>query len=172
MGVVPNAPRVQGNLLVLPRAAQLPPVCVQCGQPAGRYLPIKYAWLNPPLYLLIFLGLVGWIVMAVLTKSAQVQIPLCESHIGMRKQRTIAAIALLVACLPLGILIGNVIPGDAGVGWGMLVGLVLFFAGLVAVKLRNPLGATHIDDYTVTLRGVHSSILAQLGGPQSFSPTA
>jgi len=167
----PNAPHARGKLLVVPRGAQLPFTCLKCGQPATRWVPIKHAWLNPALYLLILFGLIGIIIVAVLTKRMDLQTPLCEAHAGIRRQRIIAGAVLLLACVPVGILVGNLVPGDAGAGWGMLVGIVLFIGGIVALSLRNLLRPERIDDFGITLRGVHSSVLAQLGASQPITPT-
>ncbi|MGH9669734.1 MAG: double zinc ribbon domain-containing protein [Terriglobales bacterium] len=153
------------NELIVPKGAPLPPFCVKCGQPvSGEFLKKKFYWHSPWLYLLILIGLLIYAIIAmILTKHAQLMVPLCDRHRERRKNFLIATWVLLLGFIPGGILVGSLIPGDDGAGWGFLTGFTLFLAGCVTAAVGSRLmRATEITETYATFKGVSEQFLAQL----------
>jgi hypothetical protein len=75
---------------------ELPDVCMQCGAPAEERKSKLYTWYHPALNLLIFGGVPGWILLAVLSqvlaKRRRVERPLCPTHINQWPWRTLVAL--------------------------------------------------------------------------------
>jgi len=156
-GTPAAAPRLrrEGSLLVVPRDAKLPPYCVKCGQPAEKYIRKTFGWHQPWLYLLIFLGVLLYAIVAtIVMKRQRVEVPLCATH---RKRRTgflLAGWLLLAGFIPLGVIVGSLGPGDDMAGVGFLVGFVAFIASLVFFVLgARLLVPKNIDDYQATFAG-------------------
>ena len=150
----------EGSVLVLARGARLPDRCVKCGSPSRVRLRRSVSWHNPLLYLLIPLGLLVYVIVAVvMSKRAAVEIPLCDTH---KKRRTLL-IAIGLTLLFVGLLgfAGALVAKASGVV--ALLGLFLFFAGMVVALVgQNLVTPKRIDDHFVWLKGVHQSLLAGL----------
>jgi hypothetical protein len=57
-------------------------------------------------------------------------LPLCADHQQQRKKLLYGWAIVLALCIPVAAKIGSVIGNDPGAGWGLLVGLVVFFIAL------------------------------------------
>jgi hypothetical protein len=74
----------------------------------------------------------------------------------------IAAMVLLVGCIPVGVLFSQLVGGPDGEGWGILIGILMVLGGLIAVHLQSPLQATRIDDERATMKGACEAFLSRL----------
>jgi hypothetical protein len=152
----------EGKQLVFAKEARLPDRCVKCGAPAAARINRKLSWHNPLLYLLIPLGvLIYAIVATIVSKRAQVEIPLCETH---RQRRTLLT-GIGVALLFLGLLaLVAVLLASAGAALGWLAFFVFFTGMVLAIVGQTLPSPARIDDHFVWLRGVHESLLRHLPG--------
>ena len=149
-----------GKHLVVPRNAALPASCVKCGQPApGAPVKSNYSWHSPWLFLLIFLGVLIYIIAALLVRRQMtLLVPLCEEHRRLHQRRRWIGIGLLLGFIPGGVLVGSVVAG----GWGWLVGFALLVAALVYLQRANLLAAKRISDQEGIFSGVGEAFLSQL----------
>ena len=143
---------------------RLPPVCMRCGADADGYRRKQFSWHPEWVYALIFVGLVPFIVVAlVLTKRMRVRAPLCRAHTGHWLWRTWFTLGsffvVVVVEVALGFLSAELSrrPDLRGAdGWvcaGMaLLGLVWLV--VVAVVQSTAIRAAEITDRDITLTGV------------------
>ncbi len=151
-----------GNNVVVPKGALLPPYCVKCGNTEVTRVDKSFSWLNPSYYLLLFLGLGIGLVYLIFRKRVVLAVPLCEPHRQYIRKLKIAATVLLVGCVPVGVLLGFLIGEPDGDMWGLLIGVLMLFGGLISVLVRRPLNATHIDKDRATLAGACEAFLSKL----------
>jgi len=158
----------EGKALVFAKVTHLPDACVKCGQPAAIRLRRKLSWHNPWLGLLIPLGLLIYVIVAsVVSKRAEVEIPLCEAH---RKRRTLLT-GLGIALLFLGLFaFAGLLLARAGAILAALAALVFLVGMVLAIVGQILVSPGRIDDHFVWLRGVHESLLS--GQPSWPGPTA
>jgi len=164
----PSTPYRQGNKLVVPKGAPLPPYCVKCGEPVtGEPYKKTYYWHTPWLWLLAALGLLGIIALAIVSmiirKRADLAIALCDEHRQRRKNFLAAAWVLALGFFPAGILVGSLIgERDAAVGFGILTGFLLFVAAIVTGVMSAVLRPTEITEFSGTFSGAGEQFLAKL----------
>jgi len=168
---VPAAPTAayrQGNKLVVPKGAPLPPYCVKCGEPVtGELYRKTYYWHTPWLWLLAALGLLGIIALAIVSmiirKRADLTLALCDEHRQRRKNLLIATWVLALGFIPAGILVGSMIGDtDAAVGFGILTGFLLFVAAIVTGVMSAVLRPTEITEFSGTFSGAGEQFLSKL----------
>lgn len=83
-----------GKMLITPVRCTLPDACIKCNAPATKFKKKTYAWHSTWLYLLILVGLLVYLIVAIVVrKRATVTIGLCKRHARLR------AIHLAVAWL-------------------------------------------------------------------------
>jgi hypothetical protein len=153
----------EGNVLVVPRGAALPPYCVKCAGAPQRWLQKKFYWHEPLLYLLILAGvLIYAIVSLIVRKQVQLAVPLCEAHDSARKTKLWIGAILLLGCIPVPAALGISLNTDAAAGLAFLLGLVMFFAGLITIGLSQPLGPKYIGDDCAKFKGAGPEFLARL----------
>jgi hypothetical protein len=163
MPPVPQEPYAEGDVLVVPRGAVLPAYCVKCAGAPQRWLQKKFYWHDPLLYLLIILGvLVYAIVSLIVRKQAQLAVPLCEAHESARKTKLWIGVVLLLGCIPLPVALSVSINTDAAAGLGFLLGVVMFFAGLITISLSQVLRPKYIGDDCAKFKGAAPEFLARL----------
>ena len=154
----------QGTNLLVTHNAPLPPFCVRCGQSSGtERVTRKFAWHHPLLYLLIiFPGLLIYaIVGTIVQKKMTVHLPLCSEHWDRYKSGRRIGGALMLACIPLAILLANVL--NDFVGWAILLAFVLFIAGAIVFGVASGvLRPKRIDEHWGTFSGACENFLAQL----------
>ncbi|HEV2021904.1 MAG TPA: zinc-ribbon domain-containing protein [Terriglobales bacterium] len=163
--VAPSTAYRQGNRLVVPKGAPLPPYCVKCGQPVtGEPLKKIFFWHNPWLFLIALLSPIIYIIVAMIVrKRADVAIPMCDEHRQRRKNLIIAAWVLGLGCIPGGILVGSLIhDSDAGAGLGFLVGLLMLIGSIVTSTLARPMRPREIAEFSATFSGVGEQFLTHL----------
>jgi hypothetical protein len=82
----------------------LPNVCMCCGEPATVTKSKNMSWYPPWCAVLIVAGILPWaIVVAMLTKRAQVQAPFCDDHKGHWLYRTLLLIGTFFLFTALGV---------------------------------------------------------------------
>lgn len=88
------------------RGEELPPFCVRCGAPErSERWKRSYYWHEPALYLLVFAGLLVYVIAAVLVrKRIDLDVPICEAHWQRRRKLQKVAIGLLVLMVGLVVL--------------------------------------------------------------------
>lgn len=154
-----------GETLVVAQGAILPDRCFKCGQPAtGKLLKKKFRWHPSWFYLLIFLGMIFYLVaVAVASRRMELLLPLCEAHRKQRRASLIIGIVLLLICIPAGSLLAQVV----SVGWAFLVWLMLFIASLVFLVVgERTLTPTYIGESQAVFKGADSNFLLHLAeGP-------
>jgi hypothetical protein len=160
--VIKHQPFRDGNKLVVPNSALLPPYCVKCGSGETRMLDKSFSWFNPWYYLLILLMGAGILVYCFFRKKVKLSIPLCASHRQYMHRLQIAAMVLLLGSIPVGILFSSLIGEPDGDEWGKLIGFLMVLGGLVAAYVQSPLQATHIDADQATMKWASEAFLSRL----------
>jgi hypothetical protein len=148
-----------GATLVMTKDAHLPDRCVKCNAFTNGRLKRKFAWHHPAIYILIFVALLVYFIVAMVTrKRATIEVGLCEEH--RAKRRTYIWITWLLA---LGGVAGFVLAIGANDGTPALIGLLLLFSaivfGVITTRVTYP---SKIDDRFVWLKGVNADYLNQL----------
>ena len=146
------------SVLVMTKQAPLPDRCVKCNAPTQQTLKRNLRWHHPALYILILGGFLLYVILSlVLSKSATINVGLCETHAAARK-RDILITWILV-------LLSFASFYFAATGEAMsllLVGLALFFGGVIYGIVRSRVVAPQkIDDHYVWLTGLSANYLEQ-----------
>jgi hypothetical protein len=150
----------QNSTLVMAKNAQLPALCVKCGEPvAAADFKRRLRWHHPALYLVLLLNWLCYVIVALcVRKQATIHVGLCPTHRAKRR----SAIILSWALLSLGIMLvvfglSNDLLNLAGLGGLNILGALIYAA--VAVPLVR---VKKIDEHFIWLKGVDESYLAQL----------
>jgi hypothetical protein len=148
-----------GSKLVMSKGAELPPRCVKCNQPTSRRLKKKLTWHHPALYILIFVALLIYLIIAmILRKSATVQLGVCEEHLAKRRLNILITLSMVVLGF-IGFFVGAMYEDFIYVLVGFLLLIAAVIYALVAVKIVS---ASKIDDRFVWLTGVNKDYLHEL----------
>lgn len=148
------------STLVMEKNATLPDRCVKCNEPAmGVRLKRKLSWHHPILYILIFGGLVFYLIIALIVrKTATLDVGVCARHLKKRRQGIVISWLLII-----GGIVGFFAALSLNEGGLALLGMVLFLGGviygIVAARLVAP---SKIDDRLVWLRGLNKDYLSDL----------
>jgi hypothetical protein len=147
----------KNSVLIMSQHALLPDRCIKCNEPAERKLKRNLSWHHPALYLLIFGGVLFYVLAAViLRKSATIEVGLCEDHSALRRRDIIItwAIGLLsVGSFFLAYQLED--PTFAGVGGLLILSTALY--GILRVRVVTP---AKIDESFLSLKGFDRSYLA------------
>jgi hypothetical protein len=156
----------QGSVLVMHKKAPLPDICLKSNKPAKGRLVRKLQWHNPALALTIVLGVLVYLILAlIVTKKATLRIPLSDEWLARRKSRMLIAWGIAAAGLLLCVL-GIVLAGmtDRGefallliLGFFMMIGAAIY--GQYACRMVWP---KRITDEYVWLKGVNPEFLDRL----------
>ena len=183
--VAAGAPAVQnnqgiwrkGNLLVVHRNATLPELCIRSGEPVtdGHRWKKNFQWHPPWIVLLIFVGLLVYVIVAlIMTKRMQLEMSLSPHWRKVRRRRI--AIGWALGLSGLAMLIGgivyamNTVLSPSWVGWLCFAGFLLALGGLIyGVVASRMVVLKFMDDHYVHLKGVHPSILERY--PEVPPPT-
>ena len=156
----------KGKVLVMHKDAPFPNYCVKSGVPATERLTRKLSWHHPAIALSIFLGLLVYVILAlVLTKRATIFVPLSPEWFARRRNAILTG--WLIAFAGLALFIGGFfLPEgvrEAAIGWCILGGIVLMIVGWAYGGIRSRVvWPAKIDDQYVYLKGVNPSLLAEL----------
>src|ERR1700731_2632352 len=112
---VQTATRDGKNLVVPRRDAVLPHFCVKCGM-TGNPRPYKFAWMEPSYFILFYFGILPYFIARLfLRKTFRLAVPLCQRHYNRARNLRIAAIVILAASIPVGLIVNEVLGVDDGV---------------------------------------------------------
>ncbi len=154
----------QGNLLVMHKRSTLPDRCVKSNQPAhGRKFKRRLYWHHPVIYLAIPLGLLGYIVLAVVfQKDAVIHIGLSPERISRRRSMLLIAWSLGIGSILL-VVVGLASLREIG-GLMAWAGVVGFLVAVICERLApsGTVSAKRITKDYVWLKGVHPDYLAEL----------
>ncbi|MGH9905530.1 MAG: hypothetical protein ACRD8U_08120 [Pyrinomonadaceae bacterium] len=119
----------------------------------------KLSWHHPILYILIFGGLVFYLILAlILRKTVTLDVGVCERHLKKRRQGIVVSWSLIIAGV-----VGFFAAISFNEGGLAVLGMVLFLGGviygIVTTKLVAP---SKIDDRLVWLRGLNKDYLNEL----------
>ena len=152
-----------GKKLYLPRFASLPPNCVKCGQPADKPFRKKFFWHPSWMYIMIlFPGLLIYaIVVLIVRKTMELDVPICAHHHGERKRFKIIGAVLLLGAIPGGMILNMAIGISEGAAWA--VGIIAFLGGLVFLgRAGSVMSPKMIDDTHGEFGGVSAEFLKLL----------
>ncbi len=154
-----------GDRFVVPRGAVLPSRCVKCANtPSDPWLQKTFSWHSPALLFLLFLGLWPYVIVAaIVQKKIKLAVPLCDLCKASRRRRLPIGAALLLTCVPVPWAFSYLIkdPGTAILS-AILLGVVMFVAGLMFTVFESPLRATHIGRDSAEFKGACPDFLANL----------
>lgn len=163
-----------GKNLIVMRGAELPLICVRCGQPAtgGRLLK-KFYWHERWLYLLLLPGVIWYAIAALIVrKRMDLGIPMCAQHRFRYQQLRLAAILMMIGS-SIFVIVSFFVSADNLI-YSMLAFFVLLLAGfitwLVAGLILTP---KFIDAALGVFSGPGEQFLSQLPPkpPSLFVPT-
>jgi len=151
-----------GQSIVVPKGAPLPPFCVRCGSDEVTMVNRDIVWLNPLFYLSLFLGPGGLLIVYMIArKKVRLLVPLCERHRKIASRMRVATAVLLIGGpVAVALLIALRVPDSAG--WGLVLILITLLGGMITLRLQRPLTASRIDDDRVTLKGACNTFLARI----------
>lgn len=149
-----------GPTLVVPRKCVLPNRCVKCNAPAQRRLVRRLYWHHPAYYLIIFVSLLIYVIVALIVRQkAVIDVGLCARHHAKRRRSIIIGWLGLLGCiagLVVAILFGRDYP------WLFWACPVLVLSELVyAVIVSRFVAPTRIDGQYAWLKNLHPDFLAE-----------
>lgn len=173
-GLFPKPGRVYRDgkkVVVTDDGTPLPPRCVKCGQPIATEPKVKrYSWHSLWLYLLLFLGLIPYLVVALaVRKHWKLAVPLCEAHRMQHRWRRWIGVSLLIATVPTLVVLVGLASSDEGVELSVLIGVGMMIAGLVFLSRSHALLPNRIEDTHASFKGAGEDFLRYLPGPESGS---
>jgi hypothetical protein len=155
-----NVPTIwrKKSVLIMNKQTPLPGRCVKCNVPTQHTLKRKLRWHHPALYLLIFVGILFYAILAmVLSKSATVYVGLCETHAGARKRDILITwMLVLVSFASFYFAVTSEAMSLFLAGVVLFLGAVIY--GIVKTRVVTP---RKIDDHYVYLTGLHANYLEQ-----------
>ena len=155
--------RKDGKKLLVPNGASFPAYCVRCGNGDVKMVSQNLSWLHPGYLVFFLLGFAPIVVVYfIFRKRVKLEIPLCSFHAQRTRRLKIATISLLVGFIPLGVLVGNLVPEPDGAAWGVATSLSMLLAGLIAAYLQSPLQAAGINRERALLQGAGAPFLAKV----------
>ncbi len=154
------------STLVMVKEAPLPDRCVKCNAPAnGVRLKRSLSWHHPVLYLLIFVGVLIYVILAaVLGKRATIYIGLCAEHFQRRRKK----IALGWILLAGGLIFAPAAFANDYPLMGALGLMVFLFALIWLIVVSRVVTPKKIDDRLVWLNGTNTAYLSQLPPWQGY----
>lgn len=149
-----------GDAVFVPHGSDLPPRCIRCNAPSAAPIKTrKLYWHTPWLYLLIFVGLLVYAIVALIArKRIDLSPGLCLEH--LRARRIGIAIgfgAMLAALVGMFVALSYEQGGLAGV-----LGVAAFIAMIVTAFRARLVRATRIDEYGARVVGFGAPFLAAL----------
>ena len=144
------------SVLVMTKQAPLPDRCVKCNAPTQRRLKRNLRWHHPVLYILIIGGFFFYLILAlVLSKTATINVGLCETHAAARKRDMLITWTLVL--LSFASFYFAVAAAEMSLfflGLALFLGAVIY--GIVKTRVVAP---QKIDDHYVWLTGVNANYL-------------
>ena len=140
------------------KQAPLPARCVKCNAPTHHRLKRSLRWHHPALYILVVGGVLFYFILAlVLSKTATINVGLCETHAAARKRD------IIITCLLVLLSFGSFYFAATAEEMSLLfVGLVLLLGAVIYGNVKARVVAPQkIDDHYVWLTGVNANYLDQ-----------
>jgi len=162
-----------GKNLIVMRGAELPLICVRCGQPAtGGLLRKKFYWHERWIYLLLLPGVIWYVIAALFVrKRMDLGIPLCVQHRYRYQQLRRAAILMMVGS-GVFVIASFFVSADYLI-YPMLACFVLLLAGFITWLVAGLfLAPKYMDAALGVFSGPGEQFLAQLAPkpPSLFVP--
>ena len=150
----------QKGMLVMHKQATLPDRCIKCNRPAnGQAITKRFNWHHPAWYLFIFVGLLIYVVVAlVVRKRVVLSLPLCDEHLSKRRTAIWASwgiLALSVAMIIFGA--SNNLPAIFLPGF-----LLIFVAAVYGSLSASVIAIQKMDDQYVWLKRINKDYLMTL----------
>ena len=152
--------RREGKYVFIPLGSDLPCRCIVCNaEVAGPVKTRRVYWYSPWLYLLLFLNLLIFAIVALIArKSARVTPALCPEHKAARRSRIIM---LLVSFLLL--MVAGFVAAHAGHSTVAITAFVIGVLLLVPLSMvANTVRARRIDNLGTRLAGCKEAFLVSL----------
>lgn len=160
-----------GRVLVMEKTAVLPDVCVVCNAPAdGFSLRRRLAWHSPWWYFTIFLGVLIYIIVALIVqRRADIRVGLCMTH--RQRRRTWLTVAWMIVALAVALpfVLGWLDPDAIAFGF-LALPLLLLAAALVGLYGARVVYPKRIDAEYAMLGGVSPAFLMTLPEWQGTRP--
>lgn len=156
-----------GMVLVVPSGSSLPPVCVRCGAPApGKRLTKTFRWHSPGYSLLVFLGLVPYLIALIVRRKVRLDVPFCDEHLSRRARMNVTGAALLIGFIPVTLLLEAL---NFNKEMTLLIGATMLFAGVIVVAIMSSwFNPVYIDETCAKFKGPGEQFLSSLPiGPAS-----
>jgi hypothetical protein len=149
-----------GNTLVMHKHALLPDRCIKCNSPAhGSHLKRKLSWHNPALALFAFMGLLPYLIAVLIaSKSAKVDIGLCQTHTKRRRTAIFVSWGLLLLGVG-GVILGI---GEEDIVYGFIGAALVLMSIVYAAVGAQLVTVSRIDDNYIWLKRINKDYLAQL----------
>jgi hypothetical protein len=146
------------SVLVMSKHAPLPDRCIKCNAPTRHTLKRNLRWHHPALYILIAGGFLFYVILALaLSKTATIQVGLCETHAATRKRDIL--ITCLLVLLSFGSFYFAIVSEEMTL---MLIGLIgLLGAVIYGIVKTRVVAPRKIDDHYVWLTGINADYLQQ-----------
>jgi phosphate starvation-inducible membrane PsiE len=159
-----DGPWRHGNVLVMKKGVPLGHACLKCGDAATTRLPRTLAWHHPALYLLIFAGLILYLILGlVLRQTASVHIPLCAACDARRKRNLGIGWAIFLVSVALLVAGGSVIDDHDTLGGALLIaGGVLLLVSAIWAAAVQLVTVQRMDGSYVWIRKAGQGLLGQL----------
>jgi hypothetical protein len=152
-----------GKYLVVTKLGPMPPCCIKCGNAPSKSLRRTLTWHHPALYLIIFVGILIYVIVAVIVrKTAKLLFPVC-AECNARRVRNIA-IGWLSFLLAIALFFGSAYlttDDDVTTGVALAGGVVLLITVVWAVAVQFVL-ARKITDQFVWVRKISPKVLDTL----------
>lgn len=146
------------SLLVMTKEALLPGRCVKCNAYTDERLKRKLTWHHPALYLLIFVSILIYAIVAmVVRKTATVNIGFCPEHLAARKRNLAITWGLGLLAI-LSFVMGAMLEDLTFIFAIVPLLLATAIYGIVTLRVVAP---TKIDDHYVWLKGVNADYLQE-----------
>lgn len=146
------------SLLVMTKEALLPGRCVKCNAYTDERLKRKLTWHHPALYLLIFISILIYVIVAmVVRKTATVNVGFCPEHLAARKKNIAITWALALLSIA-SFVMGGVLEDVTFIFASLPLLLATAIYGIVTLRVVVP---TKIDDHYVWLKGVNADYLQE-----------
>jgi hypothetical protein len=151
-----HSARLDGDVLIVRRDTSFPSVCIKCASHQGiERRATKFQW--TPMWArmsVVFCALPGLIAIAITTKRAELQLPLCPA---CNKRWTAARNALIAGVIAIVLSLVALRLGDDPQSLLPLIGVVIIAFVVVALAYVKPrmLQVRKIDDAHVELKNCH-----------------
>ena len=146
------------SLLVMTKQAPLPDRCIKCNAPTRHTLKRNLRWHHPALYLLIVAGFLFYALLAlVVSKTATIHVPLCETHLAARRRDIL--ITWLLVVLSFASFYLAVVTDEMSLLFVAV--MVLLGAAIYGIVKARVVAPQKIDDHYVWLTGINANYLEQ-----------